>query len=81
MNFNSKFWLKFSLINLLIVAIIGVLMRYKIGFEFPYLNQKNLQLSHSNFAFSGWISQTIMVLMVAFLEKKIKNTEHRFTKK
>lgn len=81
MNFNSKFWLKISLINLLIVAIIGVLMRYKIGFEFPYLNQKSLQLSHSNFAFSGWISQTIMVLMVAFLEKKTKKTEHRLTKK
>jgi len=81
MNFNSKFWLKLSLINLVIVAIIGVLMRYKIGFEFPYLNQKNLQLSHSNFAFSGWISQTLMVLMVSFLEKKTKNTEYRFTKK
>lgn len=81
MNFNSKFWLKLSLINLLIVAIIGVLMRYKIGFEFPYLNQKNLQISHSNFAFSGWISQTLMVLMVSFLEKRIKNTEHRLTKK
>jgi hypothetical protein len=81
MNFNSKFWLKISLINLLIVAIIGVLMRYKIGFEFPYLNQKSLQLSHSNFAFSGWISQTLMVLMVSFINKRIQNIEHRFTKK
>ena len=41
MNFNSKFWLKFSLINLLIVALLGLLMRYKIGFEFPYFNQKS----------------------------------------
>lgn len=70
MNFNSKFWLKFSLINLLIVALLGVLMRYKIGFEFPYFNQKSLQHSHSHFAFSGWVSHTIMVLMIAYLSKK-----------
>ncbi len=70
MHFNTKFWLKFSLINLLIVALLGLLMRYKIGFEFPFLNQKNLQHSHSHFAFAGWISHTLMVLMVWFLEKR-----------
>ena len=72
MTFNAKFWLKFSLLNLLIVALLGLLMRYKIGFEFPFLNQKNLQHSHSHFAFAGWISHTLMVLMVGFLEKKGK---------
>jgi hypothetical protein len=81
MNFNSKFWLKFSLINLLIVAIIGVLMRYKIGFEFPYFNQKSLQHSHSHFAFSGWISHTLMVLMIVYLKNKIQNTAPIFFKK
>ena len=70
MHFNSKFWLKFSLLNLLIVALIGLLMRYKIGFEFPFFDQKHLQHSHSHFAFSGWISHTLMVLMIVFLEKK-----------
>ena len=70
MKFNAKFWLKFSLVNLLIVALIGLLMRYKIGFEFPFLDQKHLQHSHSHFAFSGWISHTLMVLMICFLEKK-----------
>lgn len=70
MKFNAKFWLKFSLANLLIVALIGLLMRYKIGFYFPFLDQKHLQHSHSHFAFSGWISHTIMVLMIGFLEKK-----------
>lgn len=71
MEKDSKFWLKFSLVNLLIVALLGLLMRYKIGFEFPYFNQKNLQLSHSNFAFTGWISHTLMVLMVYTLQSKI----------
>ncbi|MFN3968961.1 hypothetical protein [Flavobacterium sp.] len=70
MQFTPKFWLKFSLLNLLIVALLGLLMRYKIGFEFPFFNQKNLQHSHSHFAFAGWISHTLMVLMVGFLEKR-----------
>ena len=69
MPFNSKFWLRFSVINLLIVALLGLLMRYKIGFEFPYFDQKNIQHSHSHFAFSGWVTQTLFVLMVHFLSK------------
>ncbi|MEC4050768.1 hypothetical protein OX284_015115 [Flavobacterium sp. SUN046] len=81
MHFNSKFWLKFSLINLLIVALLGLLMRYKIGFEFPFFDQKHLQHSHSHFAFSGWISHTLMVLMIGFLEKRIKKIENRFLEK
>lgn len=72
MLFNSKLWLKFSLLNLVIVALIGLLMRYKIGFEFPYLDQKHLQHSHSHFAFSGWITHTLMVLMIVFLENRTK---------
>lgn len=71
MIFNIKFWLKISLLNLCIVAVLGVLMRYKIGFEFPYFDQKNLQHSHSHFAFTGWLSHTLMVLMVYFLQTKM----------
>jgi hypothetical protein len=71
MALNIKFWLKISLINLCIVAALGVLMRYKIGFEFPYLDQKHLQHSHSHFAFTGWLGHTLMVLMVYFIQTKI----------
>ncbi|MGV8992997.1 MAG: hypothetical protein ACOH1O_02760 [Flavobacterium sp.] len=71
MKFNLQFWLKFSLINLCLVAFIGTVMRYKIGFEFPFLNQKNLQHSHSHFAFAGWVSHTLMVLMVYYLNSKL----------
>lgn len=81
MLFNSKFWLKFSLLNLLIVSLIGLLMRYKIGFEFPYLDQKHLQHSHSHFAFSGWITHSLMTLMIGFLEKRAKNIENSITEK
>lgn len=80
MQLNTKFWLKFSLINLCIVAFLGVLMRYKIGFEFPYFDQKKVQHSHSHFAFAGWMSHTIMVLMIYFMQTKIidfKGTKYK----
>ena len=60
-------WLRISLFNLCIVAIIGVIMRYKIGFEFPYFDQKHLQHAHSHFAFYGWIAHTLYSFMVSFL--------------
>ncbi|WP_136668809.1 hypothetical protein [Flavobacterium sp. H122] len=69
MTKSIQFWIKFSLLNLFIVALIGLLMRYKIGFEFPYLNQKNLQHAHSHFAFAGWISHSLMCFMLYFLDK------------
>src|SRR5512133_832255 len=71
MPLNIKFWLKISLLNLCVVAALGVLMRYKIGFEFPYLDQKHLQHSHSHFAFSGWLSHTLMALMIYYLQTKM----------
>jgi len=69
--FNFKNWVRIAIANLLIVALLGVLMRYKIGFEFPYFNQKNIQHAHSHFAFAGWISMIIMVLMLHSVREKL----------
>lgn len=65
-------WLQLSLLSLLIVALLGTLMRYKIGFAFPFFEQKNIQHAHSHFAFSAWISQTLMVLMIHYLQLRNK---------
>lgn len=67
MNIQYRFWLKLSIFNLLTVALLGALMRYKIGFEFPFLEQKFIQHAHSHFAFSAWITQTIYILMIRFV--------------
>lgn len=63
-------WLKFGLINLGIVALIGCILRYKIAFSLPFIDQKNLLHGHSHFAFSGWISHVLMTLLVYFLTKR-----------
>ena len=70
-QYPSK-WTKILLINILIVAVLGILMRYKIGFEFPYFDQKNLQNAHSHFAFAGWVTQAFLYLLVNFISPQLK---------
>jgi len=69
MKINTRSWLLVSLLNLSIVALIGAVMRYKIGFSFPHFDQKNLQHAHSHFAFIGWVTHTLFVLMVHVLQR------------
>lgn len=69
MKIKERLWLNISLVNLLIVAALGIVMRYKIGFEFPYFDQKNLQHAHSHFAFIGWVTHTLFVLMTGLLQQ------------
>ncbi|MCF8300630.1 MAG: hypothetical protein K9I55_06215 [Haliscomenobacter sp.] len=71
-------WILLSFISLFIVAILGVLMRYKISFSFPYLDQKNLQNAHSHFAFLGWISQTVYLLLINTLGISISKKRVQF---
>ena len=70
MSFKTTFWIRFSIFNLMLVALLGLLMRYKILFEFPLLDQKSLQHSHSHFAFAGWVTHTLITLLIAFLQKQ-----------
>lgn len=67
---NKSFWLRFSLFNLVLVALFGALMRYKIGFEFPWFQQKYLLHAHSHFAFAGWITHSLMTLMAVFVTNR-----------
>jgi hypothetical protein len=60
-------WIRISLFSLLLVALLGTTMRYKIAFALPWLPQKNILNAHSHFAFAGWLSQVLMTLMVHYL--------------
>lgn len=77
MEFTLRRLLKISLFNLLIVASIGVVLRYKILYSLPFLDQKHLLHGHSHFAFAGWIAHTLMVLFVAYLSKQTKRDEFK----
>lgn len=55
----KRSWFKIGLLNLAIVALYGAIMRYKIAYNLPFLDQKNLLHAHSHFAFGGWISHLL----------------------
>ena len=78
MNKSLRKWLTISFLNLLLVAGLGVILRYKIAFYLPFVEQKFILHSHSHFAFTGWITQTLMVLLVYYLS--LKNGEQVFKK-
>jgi hypothetical protein len=71
-NAGSR-WVRITLFNLLLVAVLGCAMRYKIAYSLPWLPQKNVLNGHSHFAFAGWLSQILMTLMVQYLSRKSQN--------
>ncbi len=72
---NLAFWLKFSIFNFFVVAVLGVLMRYKIAYSLPIIDQKFTQEAHSHFAFYGWITQIIYVLIIQYLSKFVHGNQ------
>jgi len=62
-------WFRIAVFNLLVVAFLGIIMRYKITFSLPLINQKNLLNAHSHFAFAGWITQALMTFIAAHISK------------
>ena len=74
---SLKKWLYIAFVNLLIVAFLGLLLRYKITFSLPFINQKYLQHGHSHFALAGWITQALMVLLSYKVSKEISLTHFK----
>ncbi len=54
-----RFWFRAGLFSLVIVALYGLVMRYKIAFDFPFFEQRNLLHAHSHFAFGGWVTHML----------------------
>ena len=60
-------WMVLALANLALVAVLGLTMRLKVLLPLPAVNQKFLLHAHSHFAFSGWVSHALMVLVTAWI--------------
>lgn len=78
-------WIKISIFNFTLLALVGCVLRYKIAFALPFIDQKHLLHAHSHFAFGGWVSQILMCLLLFALDKdtlewniKIKKFEKIF---
>lgn len=75
---NPKRLLTLGLLSLVVVALLGVIMRYKIGFSLPIVNQKHLQLAHSGFAFSGLITHFLLTFIFIVIQDSLKAGQVKF---
>jgi len=63
-----RWWVFCACINLFIVSILGVLLRYKGIFGLPALDYNYLLHAHSHFAFSGWVTTALFVGLLYILD-------------
>jgi hypothetical protein len=61
---HKRFWIRLALINLSVVALVGSLLRSKMLFSMPFMNQKHLINAHSHFAFGGWATLSLFTLFI-----------------
>jgi len=60
-------WSALCLLNFSLVAILGMILRFKIAFSLPAINYNFLLEAHSHFAFCGWISTVIFTALTYIL--------------
>lgn len=68
METTIRIWIRRALLNLLLVALAGSLLRYKILYSLPSVDYKDLMHAHSHFAFSGWVSLCLSVCIAGMLK-------------
>jgi len=76
-RFKTRYWIKIVFLNFVIVSLAGLLMRYKINFSIPIIDQKNLMQGHAHFAFIGWITMALIILLVHYLIQHQVNTNYQ----
>lgn len=59
---KKEFWIRISLLNLSVVALLGFLLRSKILFPISWINYRFLINTHSHYAFAGWITLAFLTL-------------------
>lgn len=67
MRFTHK-WAKQALFNFVLLAAVGLLLRYKILFPLPLVDHKHLMHGHSHFAFAGWVSLALYIAILHLLQ-------------
>ena len=67
MSFTQK-WSRWALFNFVLLALVGVLLRYKILYPLPLVDHKHLLHAHSHFAFAGWVTLALFVCIISILK-------------
>jgi hypothetical protein len=61
---RSHRWVDLSILNLCVVAFLGMVLRSKIVFALPFINYNHLLEAHSHFTFGGWVTLILMALFI-----------------
>ncbi len=61
---QKKLWVTLCLVNLCILALLGLTLRTKFLFPIPFVDYRNFLSAHSHFAFGGWVTLALMVLYI-----------------
>ena len=61
---RRSLWISLSLLNLSVVALLGMTLRTKFLFPIRFIDYKNFLSAHSHFAFGGWVTLALMTLYV-----------------
>ncbi|TCZ74777.1 hypothetical protein [Flaviaesturariibacter aridisoli] len=64
---SKHLYFRLGLLNLVLVALFGFLMRLKIVFELPMIDYRNLLSAHSHFAFGGWVGFMLLSFFTVYL--------------
>lgn len=67
MSFTQR-WARRAFFNFTLLALAGLLLRYKILFPLPLVDHKHLLHAHSHFAFAGWVSLALFVGIIHVLK-------------
>jgi len=78
MNKSKKIWVGIALVNLCVVALLGFVLRSKILFSIPFIDFKYLLHAHSHYAFGGWVSLVLLVLMTYEILPRSVNKYNRY---
>ena len=73
---RERGWLKVSLLSFCLLAAVGVLLRSKFVFNLPGIDYVRLLEAHSHFAFSGWVTFSLLYF-VFFCLLKLDDQDQR----
>lgn len=72
-------WARIALLNLVLVAFAGIILRYKILFPLPQVAHKDLLHGHSHFAFTGWVSLALFTTLCRLLSAQQPDVQNRYS--
>jgi len=61
---NMGRWVNILILNFCVVAFLGFTLRSKILFSVPFLDYNRLLDAHFHFAFGGWVTLALVVLLI-----------------